>query len=110
MFAGRGLTDEMRSLLYTEAYALAKKFRRKKKVRHDRFEGTVRTEYKYGLLGEIGGIIFHAVVESDAGTTKVDFLVTSADLPQIPPEDGIWASAPWLEGARFEDVVVVDLN
>ena len=92
MTAGRGLTDEIRTLLYQVACEMFKKGTERESVKSPDCEAVIRTKFEFALIGSIGGTRFIADVETEAGKTHTDFIVHDRDL-ESAVEHGVWVTA-----------------
>ena len=53
--------------------------------------GSVETQFQYGLIGFIGGIVFKAITESPRGTCQMKFI-----LDESAVEDKVWNRSVWI--------------
>lgn len=91
MFCGRPISEEIRTLLFQAAAMLIFERRRQRTIATDFYEGEVTTEFKDALLGTYAGKVFSARVDFEGGTTRVNFIVRTADLEEaISSEGGEW--------------------
>jgi len=74
------LTDEMRNLLFYTALYMARDKVARKVLRRPCCEGEVTTDFSCADLGGMGGMLFKARLETDAGQRQVKFLVRTRDL------------------------------
>lgn len=69
------LSWEERSMLITEATQMYLTEEKKRDVKSESYEGQIWTNNKYYSLGSYGGQLFSAVVDTNQGTAKLEFLV-----------------------------------
>ena len=80
MTAGVSLTPRMADVLFDAACTMLREGRGRKAIRDPDMEGEIRTTFEERMLGWIGGVEFHATIETESGTGKVKYLVRSADV------------------------------
>ena len=100
MTAGVSLTRRACDALFDTACQIIKDGRKKQAVRDDGIEGEIRTEFEEQVLGSIGGVEFHATVETEMGTGKVKFLVRPADAKRRNELE--WTTFPSMEALEAE--------
>lgn len=76
---GGFLTDEMRNELFDEAQEMLKIGRKKRKIKSHEMEGEIRTRFKISCLFGFAGIIFYALIETDKGIIKIDYVIRPTD-------------------------------
>ena len=91
MISGGSLTDEVRTLLYRAACEMHRKGQERKSVKSSDCEALVQTKFQFAMLGSIYGTKFTADVETQAGKTRVHYIVQSTDLERAL-EEGVWDS------------------
>lgn len=87
MVAGHGINDDIRDILFDIAQEIYQKDEFEHTIKSPWLEGKITTQYKQAMLGDLGGIIFHAHIESNHGETKVNYIVRPSDLRSC---DGTW--------------------
>lgn len=92
MVGGAHLTDIMRTSLFRAARSLFQEQKQKARIRTDDLEGVVETEFKTTGLGDIGGVLFHAELDSALGRATVDYIVRTRDMEGFDPDDLAWQS------------------
>ena len=109
LFVAKGsLNDYARIVLLAAAVELMRSERASKQFKADQCEGRVRTEFRTCVLGGISGVKFAAVIESEHGTAKIEYLVEPRDLNEginraaqeaVESGEGSWTDIP----IRFTD-------
>ena len=79
MTSGVSLTSRMFDILFDTACLMLKKDEGRKIIKDPEIEGEVRTNFEEQLLGSVGGIEFHATIETEFGTGNVKYLVRQID-------------------------------
>lgn len=95
MFTGRTVTDDIRDALFQQAYLMIRSGTKKKKFRSKEYncEGIIATEFKRHVHVTTPGIMFSAVVESEAGELKIQYLMRDQDLRAMERAiEGAWMS------------------
>jgi len=85
----RPIDDRIRNLLFNTAQAMVREGTVKRNIKTDGMEGLVTTENKTALIGAIGGIVFHARVESETAKIDITYLIRPGD---IDAEEVQWAT------------------
>ncbi len=73
------------AMLLNAAHDLMEGRSRKKRLKVPEYEltGEIKTSYKYGSIGTVGGIVFKATFDSILGSATTEFIVTPKDRPAI---------------------------
>lgn len=79
MTSGVSLSPRMADVLFDTSCLMLKKGEGRKIVRDPEIEGEIRTLFAEQVLGSVGGVEFHATVETELGTGNVKYLVRPAD-------------------------------
>ena len=79
MASGVSLSRRMADVLFDTACLMLKKGETRKRVMDVEIEGEIRTSFRDQRFGSIGGIEFHATVETEFGTGNVKYIVRQAD-------------------------------
>jgi hypothetical protein len=85
--SGLPITDRVSKLIYRAACSMAVTKSRRRNIRSEECEGLVTTEYKLATMVTISGVQFHAQVDTEEGTTTVEFIVRDFTLAE---EFGEW--------------------
>ena len=80
MVSGLPLTKDMRDCLHEVARMMVRKDLSRLPFRADDFEGCACTSGEHASLVWIGGIVFTANIESQLMTTRVRYIVRTAEL------------------------------
>ncbi len=67
--------------LYEGARKLYASGSEKVKLKGDAFEGRLTSKRRDSVLGGIAGALFEAILETDIGTTKAEFIIPIGELP-----------------------------
>lgn len=72
------------------------------KINHDDASGTIRTEFKRGILGAIAGIVFKMTIETNQGKGLVVYLIKDKQVDEIiqaiENSNGEWMDASGVLG------------
>lgn len=91
MVSGKPIDDEVSTQLYVAACRMFDGGNNRKKLSGANYEGVLTTEFEYVSMGSIGGTRFRAEIETDSGTTRVDFVVHDRDVEAMLEEGG-WST------------------
>jgi len=83
------LSKEARTQLLvnaTEMYLLGEQERA---IESDDYEGRLYTEGVFGLIGTLGGLKFHAEIDTDDGRAKLSFLVNEQTPSRHQAQDSL---------------------
>ena len=72
---GRPLTPQLSHYLFMEAQRLIVKKQRRVDLRSEDYYALMTTEFKYGNIADIGGILFSIELYFEEGSTKGNFVV-----------------------------------
>lgn len=86
---GKNLSAEITDELLATAYAMAYSHERRKGFKTQTHEGLVTTEFQRQQLVTISGIVFSAQLESDDGSSTIDFIMRDSDLAGMAEDDEI---------------------
>jgi hypothetical protein len=79
MTSGVSLSRRMADVLFDTACLMLKKGEERKRVNDVEIEGEVHTSFRDQQFGSIGGVEFHATIETEFGTGNVKYIVRQAD-------------------------------
>jgi hypothetical protein len=82
-FSGLRLSDAACDALFQTACDCVRDEIKEKKIIHDDVMGVVTTNFDDGLMGSTCGIIFDANIDTPNGSTKVTYIVRTADLETV---------------------------
>jgi hypothetical protein len=96
MHSGMPLTGQMREALLQGAKHIARESKSQARISEPNFEGYVETNLQVVSFGSIAGVKFTAKLDTEKGTTKVEFVVPEfeLDLPENPNEKYFWVDLP----------------
>jgi|GEM_PF-2445519 len=89
-FSGISLTNEVLQVLFFGAQSMFVSGDQQRLVKFAFVEGEIKTDYQAGVLGSVGGYLFHASIDTPRGSTKVRYLVRKADFNVTPPESFVF--------------------
>jgi hypothetical protein len=98
MFTGLPLNDSTRALLFDSAQAMCSEKSEYLEIKNKFCEGYVTTAWARGGMGYAQGIIFKAVLETDKGTTEIQYVVRETDIKG--------SDLQWLEDQPFPEVIL----
>jgi len=81
--SGRPISEKLSEVLFYNAHDMFETGDTETFVKGKDYDGKINTEFKRAGLGPIFGVIFHAVVMTLKGETKVNYLVRDRDLDGI---------------------------
>lgn len=98
MVSGVSLTPLMAQILFDAVCLMLREGRGAKRIKDPEIEGEVRTEFEEGLLGTISGVRFTAIVETEMGKGRVNYLARPIDAASRNKYE-------WASFASIEDLI-----
>lgn len=83
MFTGKSISDAAADALFQTACDCIKYEKFERKIYHDDVSGIVHTDFKYGSVADVTGLVFGGDVDTPKGSTKIQFVVKTADLENV---------------------------
>jgi hypothetical protein len=90
IFTGTSLSDAACDALFQAACDCIIDEKHEKKIYNDDVEGIVYTDFDFGAMGSIRGVVFKGEIETPQGSTKVKYIVQRHDLEEVRKHHMNW--------------------
>ena len=90
MFTGASLSDAACEALYQGACDCVRDEKHERKIRHDDVTGVIYTDFDFGVLGSVNGIVFEGNIETEEGDSEVKYIIQTYELEKVRRQERFW--------------------